>query len=687
MRWPLALLLGFALATVPAAALAADDDPPPVSIESAIGAGGYVRPDAGFTLTLDLTSTRLVAGLLRVQLGNEVFVEDVELPAGTTKTYALELPAPRGQRRVVVDITESEADSALASSRITLQVASDALVVGVAGDDGLLTVIDSVTSSPFNQEVVAVAVTGNENLAPLDYLVVADPACCDADAIREWVDGGGRLIAASPSIDVLGLLVPSGHVITGTAAAVSREGSGEIIAWEDPASGDATAWRAVLRSVPPAETGLNNMGGGFVEGSNLFEAAVASGSNASLELSWLLAALAGYVIIAGPVNFLLLRRFGRMEWAWVTIPAIGVLAISALVLVGRQQTASLHVTQASVIVESDSRMYAESGIVYFAANEGTHTLGFGRDFSARASQGTWFASTSGATVARTAQGGTELTFELPSLGAATAYATWHPEPTGIRLSSQVTEEGVQVAITNDGSNTYWAWGLVAGQRVVTESTPLAPGDEATLELRPGGRVADPWSSPIADSIMSRVGGSDQNWQRVWPLAFTATQLASSQLGDAVYFFGITDDPTVPLTTRGQSAAARGSSLVVVDTGLDAGSASGESIAELVATDGQVETSNPQAAWVYGASYANLRFRVPDDTGALELDFTNFGGPASPTDFEVWNWTSAAFDALEIGDSFDPSDHRSAAGEVMVSFELSNQAEMSVSSYALTWEDA
>jgi len=45
---------------------------------------------------------------------------------------------------------------------------------------------------------------------------------------------------------------------------------------------------------------------------------------------WLLYWLAAFLVIAGPVNFILLRKMGRQEWGWVTTPALSLLFATAI---------------------------------------------------------------------------------------------------------------------------------------------------------------------------------------------------------------------------------------------------------------------------------------------------------------------------------------------------------------------
>jgi hypothetical protein len=49
---------------------------------------------------------------------------------------------------------------------------------------------------------------------------------------------------------------------------------------------------------------------------------------------WLLAWLAAYVLLVGPVNFLALHRLGRREWGWATVPLISLLFATTLYFLG-----------------------------------------------------------------------------------------------------------------------------------------------------------------------------------------------------------------------------------------------------------------------------------------------------------------------------------------------------------------
>ena len=78
---------------------------------------------------------------------------------------------------------------------------------------------------------------------------------------------------------------------------------------------DAPLWRRLL----PARTG------GIVslsDDSTIVSAVSNLPSLALPPIGGLLVLLFGYILLVGPVNYLVLRRLDRREWAWITVPAL-----------------------------------------------------------------------------------------------------------------------------------------------------------------------------------------------------------------------------------------------------------------------------------------------------------------------------------------------------------------------------
>ncbi len=73
---------------------------------------------------------------------------------------------------------------------------------------------------------------------------------------------------------------------------------------------------------PAACPALGRAGATLADDSNLLNAVSQLPALALPPIGGLLALLAGYIILVGPVNYLVLRRIDRREWAWVSIPLL-----------------------------------------------------------------------------------------------------------------------------------------------------------------------------------------------------------------------------------------------------------------------------------------------------------------------------------------------------------------------------
>ncbi len=69
--------------------------------------------------------------------------------------------------------------------------------------------------------------------------------------------------------------------------------------------------------------------------------------------------LFGYILLIGPINYLILRRLDRREWAWFTIPLVVVGFVGIMYLAGGDlRTGNINVTTINVI---DSQLGAQQG--------------------------------------------------------------------------------------------------------------------------------------------------------------------------------------------------------------------------------------------------------------------------------------------------------------------------------------
>lgn len=686
--------------------VAAQEAPAAVAIEADAGMGGYVDRDEPLDVVVRMTSTTLISGDLRVRVGHQTIIQTIELPAGSEKMYIVSLPAPRQSERIDIAIVPEGATEAVASLRVPLKFSMSEVLVGVLEDEGLAQRIGGVTAAPFNQSIVPIVVTEADltgSMAPLDYLVITRPVSDGvSESIRDWATAGGRLVEAAGAGSGIGLGAGDGMPLLRTDAFVFGVDRGEVVVVDALGVGagpTAEEWSLILRAVPPAQLGFVDQGFGHQVEFQLVEAAGAASGGLAVNLPWLLVALIVYVLLIGPVNFLALRIVKRTDLVWVTIPLISLMAVGAFWVVGAGKAAQVSVAHATVVIDDGQTQRAESGVVYVAGGEGMHTLGFPSGTSPRPLDMRGMFGAGGGTSIETSirpDGGTDLAFALSSLGAVAFATEWEPDQSGVTVTPRWPGDGngdkVEITVTNSDDLGFWAWGVVSGSRVSVAPDPLEAGATATASVtvpKAGGRN-DPWSNPIADAVMHRGGDFDHRaWQRIWPLAMVADSMGGDLLTSGTYFFGYTDDLTIPVSPNGDSVEAAGGALViVVIRESDEEHPLSPVIGDAIATDGQVEPGFPGGAtYIYDVSDTSVRYLAPPDISSdLTITFEDVGPSSRVDEILVFNWETGAFVAVELGDPFPTASHVSAGGEVMVSFKSERRGEMFIPSYPLSWEE-
>jgi hypothetical protein len=86
-----------------------------------------------------------------------------------------------------------------------------------------------------------------------------------------------------------------------------------------------------------------------------------------------------YVLIVGPINYLVLRRLRRLEWAWATVPLIVIGFVASIYVVGTVlRGANAQLVQATVVqgFEGEQRALATSFTGLFSPGRTRYTLGF-----------------------------------------------------------------------------------------------------------------------------------------------------------------------------------------------------------------------------------------------------------------------------------------------------------------------
>ncbi|MDF2735419.1 MAG: hypothetical protein K0S97_2042 [Chloroflexota bacterium] len=381
LRAAVAVALLAGLVTTPALAVEAPDG---LTIEANVLMDGHVRVGSWMAIDIHVANTGpAISGELRLAggaQGRTRFGTRVDLPTQSDKTYRLYAQPPAFGRDLEISLVEGDRTVATTKATFTVHDATQ-LVVGIVaeqpgdivGDLDLLPNQNSVAplTVPLSIGELPVRV---EAWGVLDRLVWQDTDSAgltteQIDALRGWVAGGGRLVivggTAGPAslsafpdvllpyrptatIDVepealvalLGELpgtataLPalSGELTEGrplatagdrTVAAERAYGSGSvtIVGFDPTASwiaGTSQAEGMWRRLLPTRSSGGPIIG----DDSQIVSAATQMPSLALPPIGGLIALLGAYILLIGPINYLVLRRLDRREWAWITMPVL-----------------------------------------------------------------------------------------------------------------------------------------------------------------------------------------------------------------------------------------------------------------------------------------------------------------------------------------------------------------------------
>jgi hypothetical protein len=312
--------------------------------------------------------------------GRTRFGVQVELPTQSNQTHLLYAQPPSFGSTLEVQLVSGSNVVATRPVAFTIHQPTR-LVVGVIAEEPQRIVPNLALLPGPTNETPAIIALGPEDLpdrveawAPIDRLIWQD---VDSNllrpeqiaAMRGWLAGGGRLViaggtggpnllrafpdeilpyrptatvdapaaslsgllgqvpAAAPDIPALAGELAHGRVLAQVGdrvvAAEAVFGSGAVsLLGFDPGTSwivDATLAEGLWRGlIPPRAGGPLVLG----DDSQIVNAVSQLPSLALPPIGGLLALLAAYILLIGPINYLVLRRLDRREWAWVTMPAL-----------------------------------------------------------------------------------------------------------------------------------------------------------------------------------------------------------------------------------------------------------------------------------------------------------------------------------------------------------------------------
>jgi hypothetical protein len=337
-----------------------DDSGLTVSAEG--GIAGWNLPGREYPVRVTIEADRLVTGVVRVHgqsPGGEVLVErDVEVSGGSTARVDLVMPSwpedgfgDGGRVELVVDDDVVARDSFQLRSDPAQELVGllPGAVAAAGGDDalpaGVPLTADLGSARPVALDTDLLAL-GPLALEPLDQ-VVAEPAELAGlpedhrAALAGWVQAGGQLLLVGDDVAAAEAALPEDW-LPGPGGGV-RAGLGQVRSVGDD-------WTQGLLPSPTRTRNEEQL-----IASDMFTAALPTANEladaADLRLPGARALgimLAAYVVVAGPIVFLLVRRVHRGQLAWVAIPLLAVGSTGVVFTTGSSLRRSLSSAQVTV---------------------------------------------------------------------------------------------------------------------------------------------------------------------------------------------------------------------------------------------------------------------------------------------------------------------------------------------------
>ena len=354
------------------------------TMEAHVLLGGHARLGSWVAISVHLKNDGpAVSGELRLAGGSQGqtrFGMSVELPTQSDQVHVLYGQPPAFGTSLSVTLVDGDKTIATAKPTFTTHDASQLVVAVVAEHPERI--VGNLDLLPNQNQIAPAIVTLTPDDLPerveawsaIDRIVWQDVdserlSTPQRDALRAWIAGGGRLVIAggtsgpkalsafpdtmlpyrpvvttdvpaSSLSGILGQIPPgatalpalSGPLIEGrtlvaiggqVVAAERPYGSGSValigfdpsVDWIAKTDSSGSLWRRLL----PARTS----GGLTFSDDNLLVQAVSQLPTLALPpITGLLALLIAYIVLIGPINYLVLKRLDRREWAWITMPIL-----------------------------------------------------------------------------------------------------------------------------------------------------------------------------------------------------------------------------------------------------------------------------------------------------------------------------------------------------------------------------
>jgi hypothetical protein len=596
----------------------------------------------------------------------------VEVPGGTTKQFVVALPTPMDGAGGTLSASLLGEDGARGNTDVTR--VDDVELVGL---------VPGFVEQPPGVTPLAVDV-GTARFELLDEPELTTPGVLGGLGTIVAPAGGVRALSAPARANLLdwvadgGFLVvdaPPGTVVDGLPKAWQPGDPGRIGAGrgEVRLSGGAAAagrWSEVVEPTPLTNA-VDLTSGGFFAPESLPDSVARDGGLRVPEVGWLVVFLVVYVVLAGPLVFLVLRRLGRSHWTWAALPALAVVFAAVAFVAGGELRRGSRAAHASLIETGPAGVWVSTHVGLVSRSGADGEARFPEGWQASSYQvNPMFGDPGLAGQPRTdvtTEGGRPLAHLPLEAGGFGVVSGRGPGDVldgadavdGLEVTAAAAGDGSLSGAVRNGTDLSLDETVVfVGRRTVAVGR-VEPGAEVEWDLAPGeGRAVDPWG-PVETPWLDVIGWNDGRADSDSVVNFSLWSEEQSLRADAyrtgeVVVAGWTRDWTPPVDAGGPIEGGR----TVVTARASVVAAAGAVPADAVRRDvvrgprsTRVELRD-EAMVDFGPPGAGVvRFALP--AGAAPGTSLVLEGPGMLRRAEAWvgdRWVPVTLDALPAGEA-------------------------------------
>jgi hypothetical protein len=299
---------------------------------------------------------------------------------------------------------------------------------------------------------------------------------------------------------------------------------------------------------------------------NLLQSALRLPSLGLPSAGMLLLFMAVYIAVIGPLNYLVLRRMRRLEWAWLTVPATVLVFAGGLYLVGfGLRGGQSQINQVAVVQSSEgaSRGFSTAFVGLFSPRRTSYALSFPAQTLVGEAQ-SWNDLTGENALVLQTDGAAELPEVLVDVGSVRTFMAEGAVDLPISVQSEVRSNGalVEGQLLNTGSQPLEDVLLIRGTTFQSLGT-IAPGTNREIDL--GAESNFPWGVTLPQT------GTFDRQQMLTSLfengsaRFGNPNSLGNQTIDeqSVYMLAWSSAPSVAVLLDGQAAVQEGVTLYII----------------------------------------------------------------------------------------------------------------------------